>query len=67
MGKSKKKPSGTFIVRIMDYENVTWQGELVWAEKEKTQKFRSTLELLKLIDSAVGPRENNVGSALDGM
>lgn len=41
----------TFIVRIQYRQNATWQGEVTWAEKDKTQSFRSALELLKLIDS----------------
>lgn len=46
----------TFVVRIQYRQNATWQGQVTWAEKNKTINFRSALELLKLIDStAVGP------------
>lgn len=42
----------TFIVQIQYRQNATWQGQIVWKEKDETKKFRSELELIKLIDSA---------------
>lgn len=42
----------TFIVRIQYRQNATWQGEVVWVEKNQTKKFKSALELIKLIDGA---------------
>ena len=44
---------GTFIVRVKFRQNATWQGEVVWAEKQERKYFRSALELLKLIDGAL--------------
>ncbi len=44
---------GTFIVRVRCCQNATWQGEVIWAEKEKRQHFRSALELLKMVDGAL--------------
>lgn len=41
----------TFIVRIQYRQNASWQGQVTWAEENKTASFRSALELLKLIDS----------------
>ena len=41
----------TFVVRIQYRQNASWQGQVTWAEKNKTVPFRSALELLKLIDS----------------
>jgi len=38
-------------------ENSTWQGEIVWAEKNESLKFRSALELLKIMDSALATTE----------
>ena len=50
----------TFVVRIQYRQNATWQGQVTWAEKNKTMSFRSALELLKLIDStATGAIEEN--------
>lgn len=52
---SKKK---TFIVDILDCQNDTWQGSLSWVQGNKKKNFRSALELIKLIDSAVEDNEN---------
>ncbi len=49
---------GTFIVRVKYRQNATWQGEVVWAEKQERRYFRSALELLKLIDGALEETEN---------
>ena len=43
----------TFIVKIEHCSNETWQGELVWAEENRKEKFRSALELIKLMDEAM--------------
>ena len=47
MGKS------TFIVKIDNQQKETWQGEIIWAEEDKRRRFRSCLEMLKLMDEAV--------------
>lgn len=43
----------TFIVHAQYRQNTSWQGSLLWLEENKKQFFRSELELLKLIDSAL--------------
>ena len=48
---------GTFVVHVQYLENSTWQGEIVWAEKNESLKFRSALELLKIMDSALATTE----------
>lgn len=53
MKNEKKKSSGTFVVHVKYCENATWQGEVVWAEENKRRRFRSALELIKLMDSAL--------------
>lgn len=47
------KKEKTFIVQIKDTESGTWQGTVQWVEKEKKEIFRSALELMKLMESAV--------------
>ncbi|KUJ24914.1 hypothetical protein AR437_03050 [Christensenella hongkongensis] len=47
----------TFIVQIQYRQNATWQGQVVWSEKNEKKKFRSALELIKLIDSATAESE----------
>jgi hypothetical protein len=43
----------TFIVKINSRQRDTWQGEVIWAEEDKRQRFRSTLELMKLMNEAM--------------
>jgi hypothetical protein len=45
--------NGTFIVKIDRCNNNTWQGEVVWAEENKKERFRSALELIRLMDEAM--------------
>ena len=56
MGRSpyESRKKGTFIVKVDHCENETWQGNVVWAEENKSEHFRSALELIRLIDSAMG-------------
>lgn len=49
---------GTFVVRILNTDNATWQGTVAWTEGKKTVPFRSALELLRLIDGAVETDQN---------
>lgn len=53
----KKKHNGNFVVHIQYCENATWQGTVIWTEKNITKQFRSALELLKLMDSALNAAE----------
>ncbi len=47
----------TFTIQIQFQQNATWQGTITWAEGGKTQKFRSELEMLKLMMEAVASDE----------
>lgn len=43
----------TFAVRIVFRQNASWQGSIQWLDGEREQSFRSVLELIFLIDSAL--------------
>ena len=43
----------TFVVQILNTQNATWQGTVTWTDGQKTQPFRSALELIRLIDSTL--------------
>ena len=43
----------TFAVRILFRQNASWQGSITWLEGEMEQSFRSVLELILLMDSAL--------------
>jgi len=45
--------AATFQIRILFRQNASWQGSLIWMEGKQEQSFRSVLELLLLINSAM--------------
>lgn len=51
--KPGKANGQTFVVDIKCRQNHTWQGTVNWVEQKKTLPFRSALELIKLMDSAM--------------
>lgn len=51
--KNQVGQKASFIIRVNSRQNATWQGSVSWTEKGVTKYFRSALELLKLIDSAL--------------
>ncbi len=48
----------TFTIQIKFTRNATWQGSISWLEEEKTQAFRSELEMLKLMTEAINISED---------
>lgn len=63
MSPAKKK--FLFFIQITSCQNASWQGTITWADGRKTQNFRSALEMIKLIDSAVSNQEKLPGSKPD--
>ena len=53
----QKGSQSTFVVHVKYRQNATWQGNVVWADKNISKNFRSALELLKLIDQALNEPE----------
>lgn len=49
----------TFRLQIHFRQHTSWQGVLLWAEKNMVQSFRSVLELILLIDSALRSMERS--------
>ena len=43
----------TFQIRILFRQNSSWQGSILWQEKGETHSFRSVLDLIRLLDSAL--------------
>ena len=55
-----ENPTGqqaTFAVRVLFRQNASWQGSVTWLEGKKEQSFRSALELIFLICSALEFKE----------
>ena len=51
------KPLATFKIRILFRQNAGWQGSVYWLESKQESQFRSVLELILLLDSALTPEE----------
>ena len=47
----------TFRIQILFRRNASWQGSVMWLETRHEENFRSTLELLTIIDQALGPAQ----------
>lgn len=47
------KKNNSFLIVIKDNQQETWQGTIEWIEKNQKKSFRSALEMIKLIDSAL--------------
>ena len=43
----------TFVVRILFRQNASWQGSITWLEGKQEQSFRSVLELILLMSTAL--------------
>lgn len=58
--ESKKKGQmGTFVVKMLFRQHTSWQGTVLWCEKDKEVCFRSALELLRLMDSTMKENTTN--------
>ena len=45
--------TATFEVRVLFRQNASWQGSVTWLEGKREESFRSVLELIFLMDSAL--------------
>ena len=41
---------GTFVVYVKYRQNSSWQGQVIWVEKQERMEFSSELELMKIMD-----------------
>ena len=49
----RKGQTATFAVKVLFRQNASWQGSVIWQEGGREQSFRSVLELIFLLDSAL--------------
>jgi len=47
----------TFAVRVIFRQNASWQGSVSWLEEGREESFRSVLELILLMNSALSGTE----------
>lgn len=51
--------SANFIIYVYYRQNATWQGEILWVEGKQERKFRSTMEMQRLMDSVLERSPNS--------
>lgn len=51
--KEQSGEQATFVVHVQFRQNATWQGSIEWLEEKRNRKFRSMLEMMKLMDEAL--------------
>ncbi|MDR1961438.1 MAG: hypothetical protein LBQ16_04070 [Gracilibacteraceae bacterium] len=56
----QEKNATTFVIQVQFQKNATWQGTIDWIDAKKTQRFRSVLEMIKLMDDALSDAEKPV-------
>jgi len=49
----KASSNGSFVIRILDQQHSSWQGTVTWLSSNKTKAFRSTMELILMVDDAL--------------
>ena len=57
--KLQESQQPTFMVKVQYRQNASWQGTIRWLEGNVEKPFRSTLELIKLMDNVVSGQEWN--------
>jgi len=55
----RKGAKATFDLRILFRQHTSWQGVVRWQEQRQEQSFRSFLELILLMDSAMRALEDS--------
>lgn len=58
----RKGAKATFELQILFRQHSSWQGVIVWKDRNLEQSFRSVLELVVLMDSALRALEGSVAS-----
>lgn len=48
-----EKEKTEFLIEIKSQENYSWQGTIHWLKENRKEHFRSAIELIRLIDSAL--------------
>ena len=51
--RRRRGEEATFSIRVLFRQNASWQGSVTWVEGHREESFRSVLELLLLMDSAI--------------
>ena len=58
----RKGAKTTFELQVLFRQHSSWQGVVIWKERHSEQSFRSVLELIFLLDSALRDMEGSAAS-----
>lgn len=58
----RKGRKATFEVQVIFRQHTSWQGTVIWLDEQMEQSFRSVLELIILMDSALRKLEGYDGA-----
>jgi len=58
----RRGAEATFELRVIFRQHSSWQGVIQWQEQHQEQSFRSVLEMVLLMDSALRGLEGRVGA-----
>ena len=58
----RRGTKATFELQILFRQHTSWQGMILWREQHREQSFRSVLELVLLMDSALRGEEGREAS-----
>ena len=53
IGMEEPGKRATFVISVLFRQNATWQGTVRWLNRDQTQRFRSTLELISLMEDCL--------------
>lgn len=59
-GQLRRGTRATFELQVLFRQHSSWQGVIVWRDRKREQSFRSVLELVMLMDSALRTAEEGV-------
>jgi len=60
--QQRKGAKATFELQVLFRQHSSWQGIVVWKDRKAEQSFRSVLELVFLLDSALRDMEGSAAS-----
>lgn len=59
VSQAKKGRMATFELQVIFRQHTSWQGNVIWLDQHMEQSFRSVLELVLLMDSALRKLEGS--------
>ncbi len=66
MADKEPGKQATFVVQVEYRHDAEWQGNVKWVEGDKTQKFKSTLDLIKFLDKTSEENLERTGESRNG-